>query len=658
LLHFFTTQHDLPEIKTESSTPFTLKNSAKFKNKIIPFSHIYVSTVVYKRRIKRSLDQTHHHKLIELREEQRTQLLNHHKFPVELKTLSINSIKELYEKIAVKRDVVDIVVLNGFGTAFGDNYAGLAIIQRLTNFFKTTQVRFHLMQNENAKMASVYRHEKNVYTYNNCIPANIFLKMDFYVNLTGMLGLDEFNQMPLSHFMANMMSAKNILPHSNLKPILYIKNTKKSNYRQKILDRYKQNDLSSDQKIFLLHPKASSRLRTMNARIAKGIVKELTQKGYLVISAIEYNNKPQGLIDCSDLSNSFDDLIHIISACDAVISVGTATYHLAAALNKPTVLLPTVFADIHSGELLPEVLTYLQEDSKHLISDKHKSREQEDVDIAHKIWNNIKLDQFTQAFEAHINNSHLTPAKVGVVIPHFGTQEKLNTCLDALIKVDGFDPLYLYVVDNNKGNRYFTAAVNTGISQALNDGCDYVWVLNNDTQPDKNYITACLDRFSQNDKVGIIGGKNLMTEKPDYIFWGGSHQVFPTGVHKTGYISKNSLNTATQESWATFSSVIIRRDTLADTSLLDQNMGMIFSDSDYCFVAALHGWETWYEPKAVLLHDTGVTRKIPNQHLIDIFRADKRYFYQKWSTITEEKDPEKLQQAIFDKVGWEGKVTN
>jgi len=43
--------------------------------------------------------------------------------------------------------------------------------------------------------------------------------------------------------------------------------------------------------------------------------------------------------------------------------------------------------------------------------------------------------------------------------------------------------------------------------------------------------------------------------------------------------------------------------------------------------------------------------------LIDLFQKDKRYFYQKWSTITEEKDPEKLQQAIFDKVGWQGPVT-
>jgi len=241
---------------------------------------------------------------------------------------------------------------------------------------------------------------------------------------------------------------------------------------------------------------------------------------------------------------------------------------------------------------LPEVLIYLQEDSQKYISDKHKSGEQEDIDVAHKIWNGIKLDQFFNAFEEHVNNKTLTPAKVGVVIPQFGTQEKLNTCLDALIKVEGFDPQYLYIIDNNTENRYFTAAVNAGITDALNDGCDYVWVLNNDTQPDKHYIQACLDRFACNDKIGVIGGKNLVTDRPDRIFWGGSHRAFPNGVHKAGYVSKNSLNTATQESWATFSSVIIRRETLADTALLDQNMKMIFSDSDYCFVAALHGWDT------------------------------------------------------------------
>lgn len=240
--------------------------------------------------------------------------------------------------------------------------------------------------------------------------------------------------------------------------------------------------------------------------------------------------------------------------------------------------------------------------------------------------------------------------KVAVVIPHFGSQEKLNLCLDALANVKGFDPQWLYIVDNNSNNRYFTIGVNHGLEQAIKDDCDYFWVLNNDTQPYEDYLLASLARFDVNANVGIVGGKNLVTERPDRIFWGGSYNAFPTGSHKAGYVSRGNLNTATQESWATFSSVIIRGETLKRCGLLDSSMRMIFSDSDYCFHVGMKGWQVWYEPEAVILHDTGVSRSAPNKEIIKIFREDKRKFYHKWVKLTGCKDPEELQAAIFKKI--------
>ena len=246
----------------------------------------------------------------------------------------------------------------------------------------------------------------------------------------------------------------------------------------------------------------------------------------------------------------------------------------------------------------------------------------------------------------------LEQQKVAVIIPHFGSQKKLNLCLDALIKVQGFDPRWLYIVDNNANNRYFTIGVNVGLELAIQDGCDFFWILNNDTQPQPDYISASLKRFNENPKAGLVGGKNLVTDRPDRIFWGGSHDAFPTGTHKAGYVSKNNLNIATQESWATFSSVIIRDTTLKECDMLDVNMRMIFSDSDYCFRIGMHGWQVWYEPKAVILHDTGVSRSTPNEELKKIFRKDKINFYRKWSKITDCEKPEDLQTAIFDKIGF------
>ena len=340
-------------------------------------------------------------------------------------------------------------------------------------------------------------------------------------------------------------------------------------------------------------------------------------------------------------------------------------YHLSGALSKPTLLLPTVKADVDSGELPPEVLTWLPEQSKPLILDLHKSRDEKDIAIANKIWNKVNAKNLASDFKSHFDSflevNHLGKPSlkapnaqtiVGVVIPHFGEQEKLNRCLDSLIKVAGFDPAYLYVIDNNEKNRYFTVAVNEGIEKALDDGCEYVWVLNNDTKVEPEYLQATLKRFASNDKIGIVGGKNLKTEKPDRIFWGGSYNAFPTGQHKAGLVSRNDLSNATHESWATFSSVVIKAQTYKDVGGLDNNMKMIFSDSDFCFSAGLKGWQTWYEPNAIVMHDTGVSAKGGNDELKKIFRADKVAFFKKWSSITSCKEPEELQSVIFEKIGF------
>jgi len=559
-----------------------------------------------------------------------------------------------------KKDTINIVVVNGIGTGFGDNFVGLGAMQRLTNLLAPTRIIFHLMQTMDVRSKPIYMHLPNVFLKNNCMPMNDFFSMDLMINLTGMLGFPDFNKLALAHFHNKMFSINQLTPTKSLHPKLTLNKAKVNAITTKIADT-----LDNSRKTVLIHPQASSPVRTMPPAKALSITKQLISSGFNVVFAFpsKQDFKSKHFADLSKISRSIDDLNHIIAACDAVISVGTVVYHLAAAQSKPTFLLPTVRADVESAELSPEVISWLPKKSEALIIDKHKSREEEDLKIAKKIWNNINAKNLASDFKKHISSftqlatpnkvkAPSAPALVGVVIPQFGDQSKLTRCLDSLVKVHGFDPAYLYVIDNNKNNRYFTVAVNQGIELALRDGCEYVWVLNNDTEVDSNYINASLKRFKQNKKIGIVGGKNLKTEKPDRIFWGGSYNAFPTGQHKAGYVSKGDLNKATRESWATFSSVIIRAQTYLDTGGLDNSMRMIFSDSDFCFSAAQKGWQTWYEPNAIVTHDTGVSARGGNKTLRAIFKQDKIEFWKKWKKITDCERPEELQEAILKSINY------
>ena len=383
MLRFFFTRHDLPAIHTSGAIAFKLKSSAPYQGKIIPFSHIYVTSRPYLGKMKRSLDESDAVKIVRVSKQQEKLIKHHPNFPTELASLSINTLDDLKEKVGIKKHI-NIVIINGIGTGFGDNYVGLGAMQRLSKLLEPSNVTFHLMQNMNERAAPIFMHEENIIAHNNCIDAKQFMQMDFYINLTYMLSFPEFEEKPLSQFMAYSFLVDRFSTQAELLPKLKIDSIKSNALRLALKNRFKK-----QKPIVLFHPKASSPLRTMQKKVADCLIDALIEQGFNVAVAIPYSYRSENMCHLDDLSQSIDDLLHIAEICDATVSVGTVLYHLTGALNKPTILLPTVKADVDSGELLPTVTTWVPENNHHLIMNLHKSRQQEDLDVAKQIWSNI-----------------------------------------------------------------------------------------------------------------------------------------------------------------------------------------------------------------------------------------------------------------------------
>ncbi|MDD5457603.1 MAG: glycosyltransferase [Candidatus Margulisbacteria bacterium] len=217
--------------------------------------------------------------------------------------------------------------------------------------------------------------------------------------------------------------------------------------------------------------------------------------------------------------------------------------------------------------------------------------------------------------------------KVKVVIPHFGDDKLLNSCLSALSGTEELQQEDIIIINNNIKNIYFTAAVNEGVKKALDQGAEYIWIINNDTQPESDYLYHSLRRFEQSPNAGIVGGKNLDMNNPDKIFWGGS----VGSKHKMGFVSKNDLNEPTLEPWATFSSVVIKAEVFKEAGLLDPNLRILCSDADFCMRARTFGFEVWYEPRSVILHKIGISgRGTENMNLLKIMQEDAEYQRKKW----------------------------
>lgn len=103
--------------------------------------------------------------------------------------------------------------------------------------------------------------------------------------------------------------------------------------------------LKSKGKILLFHPFSANIKKSIPKEIAASLLKELILKlpEYTIVSAIKLEAKfdEDRFIDLSKYSTGYLDFSYIISNVDNVITVNTATYHIAEAFFIPTVVLFT-----------------------------------------------------------------------------------------------------------------------------------------------------------------------------------------------------------------------------------------------------------------------------------------------------------------------------
>lgn len=195
---------------------------------------------------------------------------------------------------------------------------------------------------------------------------------------------------------------------------------------------------------------------------------------------------------------------------------------------------------------------------------------------------------------------------------------------DRLVKSiqDNCHDYNLITIDNNQENRGFTKANNEGISQGT---APYVWLLNQDAIVLPGAQEGLIHRLNAHSKVGIAGSMQIDFDNHDLIRHGGTVKAFPAGVHKGGYISMGHCRFPEKQTWVNFASVMFKRAMAEDIGLMDESMFLVYSDSDYCFMARKKGWEVWYEPTSRVYHRLNASKKTTEWH-----KKDMDTFMSKW----------------------------
>jgi GT2 family glycosyltransferase len=216
--------------------------------------------------------------------------------------------------------------------------------------------------------------------------------------------------------------------------------------------------------------------------------------------------------------------------------------------------------------------------------------------------------------------------KIATIVVNWNGEADSLACIDALNKqtldhtiiavdngsVDGFtarvaESYQEVILLKNKKNLGFSGGVNTGIRYALENGFNYIALINNDAQPEPNWLNNLMVILLSKPRVGIVTGKiikmdgSIDTTGDFYTSWG---IPFPRGRNAKDV---NLYNNEEYIFSACGGASAYRTSMLEEIGLFDEDYFAYYEDIDLGFRAQLAGWKVYYTPNAVVRHKVGGT---------------------------------------------------
>lgn len=230
-------------------------------------------------------------------------------------------------------------------------------------------------------------------------------------------------------------------------------------------------------------------------------------------------------------------------------------------------------------------------------------------------------------------------SKILLVIPMYNKEEYTNKCVELAIDNSGIynEPMEVLVVDDGSIKPYINPKVNvlrldvnTGFTNAVNQGIlwgkdrfDYVLLLNNDTEPEMDYLKHLVDALEADPKVGIAASvRRHVNREPQCIELCGSDLI--RGYQYFTEEEKLPENPVPCN-WIPLCSGLLRMSMVREIGLLDKRFRNHCSDSSYCLWAKINQWGVVFVPKSIVLHHLSVTTTANNIMVDD----DQKKFLEK-----------------------------
>lgn len=158
-------------------------------------------------------------------------------------------------------------------------------------------------------------------------------------------------------------------------------------------------------------------------------------------------------------------------------------------------------------------------------------------------------------------------------------------------------------------NRGYAGNNNVGIAAAVEQGADWVFVLNEDTTLATDCLSQMIDAARRFPRVGVIGPMVYHHDEPDVIQSAGGRLDRYWVSHHIGEneSDRRQFAAARPVDWISGCAILVRRDVVEQVGGLDERFFYYWEETEWCVRAARAGWTILHVPDARLWHK-GVQR--------------------------------------------------
>lgn len=254
--------------------------------------------------------------------------------------------------------------------------------------------------------------------------------------------------------------------------------------------------------------------------------------------------------------------------------------------------------------------------------------------------------------------------EVAIVILNSNGKDDTLECLSSVFASD-YPNYHVIVVDNNSSddsfeaikirfprarilqsgaNRGYAEGNNVGIAHALKEGCEYVFLLNNDT----TIAPTCIEELVRADQIsnsGILGPTNHFFDEPEKIWTIGAKRQ---GLPNPGYSMLGEGDSP--ENWPYLltldaiagGAILIRRDVLSTVGMLDERFSPYWDALDFSARSIKTGFRCLYVPRARILKKSDSRLGGPTSPL-------RTYFNERSKLLWAEKNGERVEAKALRK---------